>query len=347
MRTRLALLLAACCCVLGACGGGGGSATPAVQHVLEGSAFGTYYRIKWWGGPGPDQIEPVLAQEIARGNELFNTWSPDSVVSRFNAHGSTEPFAVPSEFARVLDLALTIGRQCGGAYDPTIAPLLAVRGFGPMKSDDEAPSEEVLDSARRLVGLDRVEIVRTDDGRDLVVKAEPGVALELSSIAKGTIVDWISRALVREGARDHLVDIGGELYASGTKADGSSWTIGVERPVASGSAAPTPEERTAVSVLPLRDGAIATSGSYRNFVAAGQRHHILDPRTGENATHPYASVSVLAATCELADALATALMVTGFEDGLRLLEHHQGASALFLEVLSDGSVRERAVGWPD
>ena len=112
------------------------------------------------------------------------------------------------------------------------------------------------------------------------------------------------------------VEIGGEVRARGLRADGGDWMIGIENPVA---AAATSAD-TLHEVVRLRNAAIATSGDYRNyFVHDGQRYsHTLDPRTGWPVSHDLAAVSVVAERAADADALATALMVLGPEQGLQL-----------------------------
>ena len=311
---------------LAACGG----AEPK-DHVLRGPAFGTRYQVRWVGPLDDATVQSVIDAELARANALFNTWQPASQISRFNDHASTEPFEAAPPLAALVREALAITHACDGAYDVTVAPLLAVRGFGPKRYQVQNPTPEQVHAAQDLVGPDMLRV----EGA-MLIKQDPGVRIELSSTAKGWAVDRISEALLEVGAANHLVEIGGELVGRGRKRPDLPWTVAVESP---------PNAEADAVPLALEDRAIATSGSYRNFIESG--HHIFDPRTGENPSHRVASVSVLAPDCASADALATALMVTGHRRGLDLLDAYPAAAALFLEVREDGSVRSLSVRWPE
>jgi thiamine biosynthesis lipoprotein len=264
------------------------------------------------------------------------------VISRFNAHASTEPFAIDAahqaRFIEVTRLALDLAERTGGAFDPTIQPLIEARGFGKAERDEPASAAE-LAAARERVDWRRLRI----DQQGRLVKARADVALTYSALVPGWAADQIADLLAARGATGCMVDVGGEVVCRGKRPDGRQWTIGIARPTPPG----VPER--VHTTVPL-DGALATSGSYRTFHLEGDQvvHHIFDPRTGENATHPWISVSVLADRCGLADGLATALMVVGPDgarpiyDGLR----DRGVRILFLGLPDPtGNVPERRFGW--
>ena len=158
------------------------------------------------------------------------------------------------------------------------------------------------------------------------------VQLDFSALAKGYAVDRIAALLRRAGVRDFLVEIGGEVYAEGRSAQGGPWRIGIERPA--------PGQRQIQRVLPLRDLGMATSGDYRNFFELdGKRYgHTLDPRTGWPVRHHLLSATVLDASTARADALATAFMVLGPAETLRLAEAH-GLAVLAI-IGADGREEE-------
>ena len=136
--------------------------------------------------------------------------------------------------------------------------------------------------------------------------------VDLSAIAKGFAVDEIARLLDGRHIQSYLVEIGGELRARGSKADGSPWKVAIEQP--------KPGERSVQNIVVLRNLAIATSGDYRNYVEEdGKRYsHTINPRTGRPIAHGLASVTVIADSAMGADALATAIMVMGPEEGYQL-----------------------------
>jgi len=137
--------------------------------------------------------------------------------------------------------------------------------------------------------------------------------LDMSAIAKGFGVDELVKYLEYNGYRNFLVEIGGEIRTRGQKADGGRWMVGIEGP------SEKLGEKLA-KVVPLENLAMATSGSYRNYVKYGDEifNHTIDPKTGRPAKHQTVSVTVLHEYCADADAWATALMSMGSEKGLDL-----------------------------
>ena len=149
-----------------------------------------------------------------------------------------------------------------------------------------------------------------------------GITLSLSAIAKGYAVDAVAGYLDSIGARHHLVEIGGELRGTGVRSALQPWWVGVELPAPDCTLRPT---RVALHGL-----SIATSGDYRRFLTRRDERlpHTIDPRTRRPVSHQVASVTVLHPSCMWADAWATALMVLGAEDGMRLAEAENLAALL-------------------
>ena len=139
--------------------------------------------------------------------------------------------------------------------------------------------------------------------------------LDLASIAKGYAVDQVSHLLQTSGIENFLVEIGGEVFASGYRKDGKPWRVGINQ------ASTTASTADVYQVVPLHNRAMATSGDYRNYFEAGDKRyfHIIDPRTGYPVNNHVVSVSIVADTCMFADGLATAIMVMGLEHGMALI----------------------------
>lgn len=321
---------------------------PAVRS-FAGETMGTTYSVQVVDDAGLVGAEELAATKAAVDallvdvNARFSTYRPDSLISRLNRAPGGEAFAVDADFVEVLGLALQIAGASGGAYDPTVEPLVRLLGFGPDTEGDPMSAAD-FEAARALVGVDKLEVLPGPAIR----KAATGVEVDLSSIAKGAGVDAVSDLLVGLGFPSHMVEIGGEVVCRGNKPGGQPWRIGIERPGTGG------EGRPIQQAVELRDRAVATSGSYRNFRELGSVlvHHVLDARTGRNAPNGVVSVSVLAPTCALADGLATALMVVGPDEAEGLLAAVAPAArgerigVLFLVQSDGGEVVEHAFGWP-
>jgi thiamine biosynthesis lipoprotein len=261
-----------------------------------------------------DAIELALA-DMDRLIGVFSRYEADSAVTALNAAGQLE--APPPELRRVVRMSLDYHRLTAGAFDVTVAPLLALfreRFGGTVPAE---PTEaEVLDRLA-LVGADAVTC-----GPRRIAFGRDGMALTLDGIAKGFIVDAIGRALQRHGIRRYLVNAGGDIRARGRKEGRRPWTVAVRDPVDAGRPPNT---------LHLRDAAVATSGSYEvSFDGDMRFHHIVNAKTGRSPGAAL-SVSVTAPTATAADALATSVFVLGPREGLRFVDRLRGCACLVLD----------------
>ncbi len=290
-------------------------------HRIDGEAMGSYYRITYLGDDLPSLQQSVDSLLDAYNLEL-SPWVEESTINAFNRSDTGVSLAETVHFLPNLDLAAKVVRETGGAYDPTVAPLVKFWGFGGAEHRTTgAVDTKELDSVRAQVGF---SLIRYDDG--YLHKSKPGVQLDLNASAKGYGVDLISRMLTERGRPDHLIDVGGEMRAGGTK-NGSPWTVGIRLP---------DEDATKVAAagtLPLEKGrAIATSGNYLNYYEVdGEKYsHTINPLTGYVERNRLLSASVLANDCATADAFATACMVLGPEEALKLIEREPELDGYFL-----------------
>lgn len=305
--------------LLGAC------APPGPPPPLRGATMGTVYTVRITALPAAlnqADLQALVEQELQRVNAAMSTYDPQSEISRFNQHQGDDWFPVSLDLAQLVQRARDIGMETGGAFDITVGPLVEAWGFGASGPRNSPPSAAELAAARAMVGMDRLS-QRIDP--PALRKALPTLQIDLSAIAKGYGVDRVAATLDAAGIDNYLVEIGGELRTRGRRHDGAMWRVGIEQPA--------PDGRRVQLALPMhRDGAVATSGDYRNFFEAdGRRYaHIIDPRTGAPVDHELASVSVIADNCAMADGWATALSVLGPGEGYRLAEN-AGLAALFIE----------------
>lgn len=254
---------------------------------LGGAAFGTHWSVALPAEADLSGLQERLDALLAELDLAFSPWRPDSVIARFNA-GAARDMPVTQEIAEVTGAALKIAAASGGAFDPTIGPLVARWGFGPIHG-------KVQPSGWRKL--------KTDNGH--IAKTEADLTLDLCGIAKGHALDRMVALLLDAGHEHFLVEFGGELAARGRHPSGRAWQVGIEMPFAG--------RKDIVGVLRLDDLAVATSGDRANGYDIGLRRygHIIDPMTGEPVESALASVSVLMPTTREADGWATALMAAG------------------------------------
>jgi thiamine biosynthesis lipoprotein len=214
----------------------------------------------------------------------------------------------------------------GGAFDITVGPLVNLWGFGPDPMLFVAPDAVLIRQTLTKIGYQKLLF---DDQNQRVKKIEVSLYLDLSAIAKGYAVDKVGALLEEYGISHYMVEIGGELRLKGHNIKQKPWRIAIEKP--------SSEQRVIQKVLPLSNISLATSGDYRNFFESeGVRFsHTIDPRSGSPIRHDLASVTVLSETTMKADALATALMVLGDEEGGRMAER-ENIAALFIIKTKDG-----------
>ena len=310
MTSRPAPLLSAVLLIL-ACGlAGCGDDQPP---VITGEAMGTTYRVRI-EGRGIDQRELAkkLAAELAAIEEQASTWRPESWLSQFNHDRSQQPQQPPEHIWHMLVLSDQLVRATGGAFDPTVGPLVRAWGYGPGQTD-QPPTAQHLDALLVATGWDKIEI---NFDQRTVRKVHPEVELDFSALGKGYAVDRMAVLLDEAGCEHYLIEFGGEVFGR-VPDSAAGWSVGIQQPG-------TPPGAHGRSIT-LVNQAAATSGTYYQDRAADESSHLIDPRTGRPVPPAAQSVTVVMSSCADADAWATALMVLGPEADTAALESENGA----------------------
>jgi len=309
----------------------------AKETLISGQTMGTTYHIKVVTGNSKkiSGLKEKIEKRLEEINKSMSTYRKDSEISRFNALKiPRQKFKVSRDFAQVIIESKKLYRLTDGAWDGSIYPLINLWGFGMSERKNRIPPKEKIARFLRDVGFDNIDLV---DGRYLL-KKKASISIDLASIAKGYAVDKVAELIKKEEIKNFLVEIGGEVYASGVRKDGRCWRIGVNRPR---KEAPYDE---IYKIVTLKDKAFATSGDYRIFFEVkGKRYsHILNPKTGYPVAKGVVSVSIIAGTCAFADGLATAVMVMGRKKGLELVNGLDGAECLIVVQDKNGSFKDFA-----
>lgn len=293
----------------------------------EGMAWGTTYHITYRNA---SDLADTIAAEIARIDSTLSPFCKGSLISRINA-GDTAARA-DRGFAEVMAISQRVCRISGGAFDPTVAPLINLWGFGYAEGAADVPDSASIDSALLSVGI--LDCSIAPDGR--VIKKSPATEFNFSAVAKGYGVDRVAEALRRCGCTDYMVEIGGEIALSGRNSRGKDWHIQVDAP----ESGPNGEiVHSRMALLALTDCCIATSGNYRNYrqTSAGAVGHTISPATGRPVATSTLSATVIAPQCALADALATAAMALPADEARAMLEA-EGVRAILAVAGPDGEL---------
>lgn len=293
------------------------------QHN-KGFIFGTVYNITYQSN---EDLQPQIEAELKKVNQTFSTFEANSLISQINQN---KPVKVNEMFREVFTLAETISKETDGAFDITVAPMVNMWGFG--FKTGQHPSKQAIDSLRQVVGYNKVKLVG-----NTIQKTDKRVMLDCSAIAKGYGSDLVARFLRRNGIKNFMVEIGGEIVTMGNSEQRLPWKIGVTKPT-DDSVKVNQEIQT---VLNVTDKAMATSGNYRNFYYKGGKKyaHTIDPKIGYPVQHSLLSATVLANNCATADAYATSFMVMGIEKARKLLDRHPELMAYFIYSDEKGNLR--------
>ena len=304
VRTQLVLACLALACLLCGCS--------ARQETREFFAMDTVMQLRACGPAAKDALAQA-EEELYRLEGMLSCRNEQAELARCNAGAQ----AISEETAALVQRALQLSVQTGGAYDPTLYPLSCAWGFS--GGTYRVPSEKELDALLQLTGTDKVSV----DGCRITLQS--GTQLDLGGIAKGYAAGRVRALLQDAGVTSAICSLGGNVAAIGNRPDGSLWQVALQDP---------DNTDAYFGVLSVADTAVVTSGSYqRYFEQDGVRyHHILDPKTGAPAESGLTSVTIVCAEDTLADALSTALFVMGLADAA---EYWRQSDASFEAVFRD------------
>jgi thiamine biosynthesis lipoprotein len=271
--------------------------------------------------------------EIKRLEALMTTWRPDSEVSRINAMAGKGPVKVSDETFAVIKESVHASEISEGTFDITFHTLHGLWKFDE-DLDPHPPAEKDLKARLPFVGYRNI---RLDEKSRTVMLGNDKTQIGLGGIAKGYAVDMAVRVLDRAGLTSFFVQAGGDLFARGTKPDGSEWQAGIRDPRGT--------EQQYFATLSLTDHAFSTAGDYeRAYIVAGKRyHHIIDPRTGHPAT-ACRSVTIWAPSAFLADEIDDAVFILGPEKGMKLVESIEGVGAVIVDAKNNVGISKRLQG---
>jgi thiamine biosynthesis lipoprotein len=296
-------------------------------HSHEGVVWTTEYHITYEASRDlNDSIQLILGNM----DMSVSPYNKASLITALNENSTTR---VDDYIRLLLEASRRISSESGGTFDPTVMPLVNAWGFG--YKSGRMPTREQIDSILQFIGMDKVEL-----RGDTLVKHDPRVMLDFSSIAKGLACDEIGRMLTRNGAVNWLVEIGGEVAASGVNKRGTTWTVSVDMP--EDETSETSHE--SALTLTLDNKAVATSGNYRKWRIEGgnKLSHIVDPHTGNSQAGTLLSVTVIANDCMTADAWATACMVMGDSAVKSMMQPHNDLGVM---TITADTVNNSLVVW--
>jgi len=282
------------------------------KSVFQGEAFGTTFTIQLYSNEYLN-LERGIDSVIYIVNKSVSIYQPNSDISKIN-RGDTS-IVVDKIFIDNFKISEEVNSKTLGYFDPTIGVLRNAYGFGDVKPLQKIDSI-TLDSLLQFVGFQKVKL----NSENKIEKEHQQIYFDFNAVAKGYGIDCIGTYLETNGISNFLIELGGEILAKGINIEkGSKWVVGIE------SVDSQLENRSYLSTVTLQNEAMAASGNYRKFridSLTGKKYvHTINPITGSAEKSDVTSATVIAPTCALADAYATAFMALGLDKSKEVLKN--------------------------
>lgn len=257
--------------------------------------------------------------EIDRMEQSFSANIESSDVTKFNQNPSTEPIPMPEEIVMMVDHAKPYSDKTSGGFDLTIEPVVQLWGIS--TDHPRVPAQAELDAALLHVNYQNVI---ADTKNNTLQKLDPNVHIDLGGIAKGYTADFLKAFIAEKGIDRAIINLGGNIYAVGSKAKDTPWNVGIQNPFEPNG--------DVVGILKTSDKSVVTSGSYeRNFEQDGKfYHHILNTETGYPVENELISVSIVSDKSLDGDILSTSTFSLGLDEGRALIDSLDNMAAIFI-----------------
>lgn len=302
--------------------------TPTKPLRLQGQIFGTYWLVTYldpWTPQLSASLEKAIKEELNKVDLAMSTYKPNSELNQLNQAELGSWQQLSPDLFYILSLAQDISAASEGAFDVTLGGLVNLWNFGPEERQEKQPSQEEINQRLATAGYKYLEL----DPETLSARRMKDSFIDLSGIAKGFAVDKVAERIKNLGGENFMVNIGGEVYLAGQRAENRKWRLGVE--------IPSQHQQASQHLLELSNISVATSGDYRNFYTINDEEysHTINPLTGWPVKHSLKSVTLLHSSNTVADAWATAFMVLGLEKGLEIANKNN-LKALFISKTATG-----------
>ncbi|MBS5886446.1 MAG: FAD:protein FMN transferase [Clostridium sp.] len=266
--------------------------------------------------------EGILDKVFTKVKELESTLSINengTLVDKINESAGIEPVKVDYDTYTVIKKGLEYAKLSNGLFDISVGPIVKLWNIG--LPEAKVPTQEEIDSRIPLVGYSDVEL---NDEENTVFLKRQGMMIDLGGVAKGYTADVISDILTEEGVKSAIIDLGGNIFAHGSKVDGSTWRIGIQNPFS--------DRGDIIGTITVKNKSIVTSGIYERYIEKDgiKYHHILSPKTGYPYENEIAGITIISDKSSDGDALSTSVFAMGVEEGMKFVNTQEGIDAIFV-----------------
>jgi thiamine biosynthesis lipoprotein len=266
-----------------------------------------------------DEVMDKVFDKLKEIDDIVSINKKGTEIDEVNKNAGIKPAKMSDTSFDIISSGLKYSKLSNGDYDITVGPLVKLWSIG--LPEAKVPTQDEIDNAKKLIDYDKVQI--NEDTKEVYLE-EKGMMLDLGSIAKGYAADEAVRVLKEAGVKRAIVDLGGNIFAMGSKSEDKGWTIGIQDPV---------ELRgNALGSLEVKNKTVVTTGIYERFIEKDgvKYHHILNPETGYPYDTNISGISIIADKSIDADALSTLIFTKGLEDGLKMVDDMKNVEAVFV-----------------
>ena len=266
-----------------------------------------------------DEVMDKVFDKLKEIDDIVSINKKGTEIDEVNKNAGIKPVKMSDTSFDIISSGLKYSKLSNGDYDITVGPLVKLWSIG--LPEAKVPTQDEIDNSKKLIDYDKVQI--NEDTKEVYLE-EKGMMLDLGSIAKGYAADEAVRVLKEAGVKRAIVDLGGNIFAMGSKSEDKGWTIGIQDPV---------ELRgNALGSLEVKNKTVVTTGIYERFIEKDgvKYHHILNPETGYPYDTNISGISIIADKSIDADALSTLIFTKGLEDGLKMVDDMKNVEAVFV-----------------
>lgn len=280
--------------------------------------MGTPINITIYKG-GSEEILNKCFEEISRIENIVSINKEGTEIDKLNKNAGIRPVKLSEMSYDIIKKSIEYSYLSDGGYDISIGPLVKLWSIG--LPEAKVPSKEEINEVIKFIGYSNIEL---NEYTNEVFLNKKGMILDLGSIAKGYAADEVAKLLKNEGVTRAIIDLGGNIYALGTKDNNKNWTIGIQNPFSN--------RGDAIGSVEVSNKSVVTTGVYERFIEEDgvKYHHILNPKDGYPYNTNIAGVSIIADYSVDADALSTLVFTKGLEEGLKFVNELNGIDAIFV-----------------
>lgn len=289
-----------------------------LEVVKSSYALGTIINFRVFGSKGEKAIEEAI-QKLNDIDDKMSAFKEYSEISKINSKAGVNPEAVSEDTYFVVKKAVEYSKILEGTFDPTIRPLVKLWNIG--TEEEIIPEKSQIEETLKLVNYN--DVILDENNYSTMLKHRKQ-ALDVGGIAKGFAADEARDIFYKHKIKSALIDLGGNIFALGSKEDGTSWKVGIQNPFK-----PRGEY---IGVLSVKNKSVVTSGNYeRYFMKDGKRfHHIIDPKTGYPSQSKIISATIISDNSIDGDGLSTGVYIIGIDKALEIIEAIDGVDAIFI-----------------